>query len=355
LAPILGSTILGAAVVLAAWPEEPATDNRRLATRRPVQVAEVSPGGQTRIVRLAGVTRAAQRAELSFAVPARLADRSVATGDVVTRGQTVARLDDREYRLAERAASASLAELDVRLAQARRDLDRVSQLAAARAATAEEVEQASAATAALEAARDAASARLAEANRLLEEASLRAPFDGTVTAVNLEPGEWVVPGRTVVELAGNAAVEIMVEAPETVLPHLEVEHHVDVNLPLAGFQVPGRITSVAAASAGPGRLFPVEVAVEDAHGRVVPGLTAEVELQIESEASLTVPLQAILNPGSSRPSVYVIADGLASRVPVELGQVTGGRIAVTGDLEPGDLVAVAGHMALADGDAVEVF
>jgi len=102
-------------------------------------------------------------------------------------------------------------------------------------------------------------------------------------------------------------------------------------------------------------LFPVEVAVDIDNARVVPGLTAEVLLQIESDANLTVPLQAILNPGSSQPSVYVIADGTASRVSVELGQVSGGRVAVTGDLEPGDMVAVAGHVGLADGDAVEVF
>jgi RND family efflux transporter MFP subunit len=333
-APILGAAILGTAVVLAAWPEAPPDPAAPAPKLRPVRVAEVSPSAQSRTVRLAGLTRAVERADIAFAVPARLASRPVETGDRVARGQLLASLDDREYRLAEQAASAALSEIEVRLAQARRDLERVQRLADARAATGEEVEQAQAATAALAAARDAAAARLDDTRRLRAEATLRAPFDGTVTAVHAEPGEWIGPGQPVVELSGRDDLEVLVEAPETLLTRLSVGQRVTVNLPLAGLEVAGRISGITAATSGPGRLFPVEVMLEP-DDRLVPGLAAEALLPIDSTVALTVPIGAVVNPGSSHPTVFRIRDGHATRVTVELGQVVGDRVAVSGDLDAG--------------------
>ncbi|HSN57793.1 MAG TPA: efflux RND transporter periplasmic adaptor subunit [Candidatus Sulfomarinibacteraceae bacterium] len=349
----VGAAILIAAAALTAWPDAPAEPEAPGPHPRTVRVAEVADSTAGNTVRLAGVTRAVRRAELAFTVPARLASRPVEIGDRVAAGQALASLDDHEYRLAADAASAALAELEVRLAQAERDLDRVARLADARAATTEELEQTRAATAALTAARDAARARLEETRRLCREAELRAPFAGTVTGVAAEPGEWVEPGRTVVELAGDGAVEVLVEAPESVRSRIAIGSDVRVELPFTGFIAAGRVTRAAAAAAGPGRLFPVEVELE-ADARLVPGLAAEVVIPLEGEPELTVPLQAVVNPGAASPSVFRVSGGRAEEVAVGLGRIHGDRIAVTAELAAEDLVAVTGHAALTTGDAVEV-
>jgi RND family efflux transporter MFP subunit len=304
-------------------------------------------------VRLAGTTRAARRAELGFTLAARLAQRPVEIGDRVSTGQLLAAIDDREVQLAARAAEAAVAELEIRTAQARRDLDRVQRLVDARAATTEELERTEASTAALEAALTAAEARLAETGRLVDESELRAPFDGTITAVEIEPGEWVKPGTTVVELAGEGVVEVRVEAPETVYHRIAVGQSVVVELPFVDVTTTGRITKVAAAASGPGELFPVEITVDDS-GAIAAGLTADVVLELASEPELTVPLKAVINPGSSTPSVFRISNGVAEEIAVDLGRVRGDRIAVEARLAPDDLVAVTGHTSLRTGDRVEV-
>jgi RND family efflux transporter MFP subunit len=265
----------------------------------------------------------------------------------------VATLDAREYELAREAAAASLSELEVRLAQARRDLSRAEELAEAKAATAEEVEQVRAGAAALEAARSAAAARRNETRRLCDESVLRAPFAGTVTEVRLEPGEWVMPGQPVIGLSGDGVVEVLVEAPEPVRARLEVGQPVEVGLPFSDRSVTGSITQLAAAASGPGRLFPVEVTLPSGPG-IVSGLTAEVVLTLRKERQLVVPLAAVLNPGSSTPAVFRIAEEQATLVPVQLGRMADGGVEVVGSLAPGDLVAISGHTSLADGDVVEV-
>jgi RND family efflux transporter MFP subunit len=353
---VIGTLILGIAIFLAAWPDQPSSEPDRVAAAsRAVQVATVEAGDGTRTVRLPGVTRAVRRAELAFTVPARVATRPVEVGDRVAAGQTLATLDDREFRLAERTAAAAVTELDVRLAQARRDADRVRRLVEARAATTEEQEQVDAATASLEAARDAAAARLDETRRLLDEARLTAPFGGTVTAVHVEPGEWAAPGRPVVELAGSGAVEVRIEAPEAVRPRVASGSPVRIELPMLDTSTTGVVDSVADAAVGPGGLFPVVVRLDASPG-LVPGLTAEVVLTLSAEPQLTVPLAAVLDSGSDRPSIFRITDGKAQRVDVVPGRVLGDRIEVrAADLAAGDRVAVVGHTALADGDIVEVF
>jgi RND family efflux transporter MFP subunit len=353
---VIGTLILSLAVVIGAMPADPELGlAARDGNARIVQVDTVERTPSSREVRLPGVTRSAERAALAFAVPARLASRPVEVGDRVRAGQVLARLDDSEYELANRSAEAVLAELDVRLEQARRDEARVAQLAGAKAATAEELEKTQAGTATLAAARDAAAARVEDTRRLLTEATLHAPFDATVTRVLLEPGEWASPGKTVLELAGSGTVEVQVEVPEAMRSRIARGSAVRIDLPMSGAGVQGTVASVSAAAAGAGALFPVIVAVDDDADIVLPGMAAEVILSLSMKNELTVPLAAVLDSGSSTPSVFVVDGDVARRVAVRPGRVIGERLTVTADaLEAGARVAVVGHTALVDGDKVEV-
>lgn len=351
---LVGGLGLGLATLVGALSAEPeARVADRDARTRLVRVGTVEATSGTREVRLPGVTRSASRAALSFTVPARVVSRPIELGDGVRAGQVLASLDSGEYALAGRSAEATLAELDARLEQARRDEARVALLAGARAATAEELEKSRAAAAMLAAAREAASARVAETRRLLAETTLRAPFDGTVTAVNVEPGEWASPGAPVVEISGRGPVEIRLEVPETLRARIVLGSSVRVELPMSRESATGRVASVSDA-AGSSGLFPVLVRLENASA-VVPGLAAEVVVPLSTAKVLTVPLAAVLDSGSSRPSVFLVKDGTARRVPIRPGRVLGDRLALDADtLAAGDTVAVLGHTALADGDRVEV-
>src|SRR5690606_42147912 len=54
------------------------------------------------------------------------------------------------------------------------------------------------------------------------------------------------------------------------------------------------------------------------------------------------------------PALYVVRDGIASRVPVQLGYADGGWIEVRDGVGAGDSVVVAGKSALREGSAVQV-
>lgn len=352
---LIGFSILGLVVLLGARSNEARTSGvSRETLPRTVRVAEVETTSGTTEVRFPGITRSARHAELAFTLPGRVASRSVDVGDRVAAGQILATLDDREYRFAERSASASVAEIGARLDQARREEARVARLAEAEAATAEELERAGAGTATLRAARDAAEARHRDTRRLLEESRLAAPFAGTVSAVRIEPGEWASPGESVVEVAGDGALEIRIEVPESIRARIVPGSEVQIDLPMLDHRVTGEIRSVAGAATGRGALFPVIVSV-GREGGLVSGLAAEVILPLAADRELSVPLAAVIDSGSSRPSVFRIDEGRAERIRIEPGRVVGDRLTVTAtDLASGDEVAVRGHASLIDGDLVEV-
>ena len=157
-----------------------------------------------------------------------------------------------------------------------------------------------------------------------------------------------------VELSGDGDIELEVEVPETVIGLLKRDEKVDVLLPfLGGKKIHGRVNHVARAALRCGQLFPVLVAMEPVP-ELTAGLTAELVLTIETRPRLLVPIGAIVNPGASRPYLFVLENDRVRETVVELGTFSGDRVAVDGDLAPGAQVVVSGHTLLSDGKQVEV-
>jgi RND family efflux transporter MFP subunit len=350
---VAGISIFGVAVVLWARPEPEPITPRPDALKR-VQVSRAEESVFHREVRFPGITRAAQRAVLSFGVPGRIAIGAVDLGQTVNTGDLISRLDDAQFRNAVKSAEAQLAEITSRADQADRDRQRMTHLVGEKAGTAEELEKVTASHKALQAGVSAARAQLSEARRQLCETVLKAPFSGTITAVLAEPGEWASPGRPVVEISGTGDLELVVQVPETVFTKIRKDQTVQIEFPFAHrSRVSGHIVSVSEAASGAGRLFPVLIRLPSQSG-LSAGLTVELIITIAIEKQISVPFKAIVNPGASRPALFRLVEGRAERVAVELGQITDDRVAIKGAVNVGDWVVVAGHTSLTHGAAVEV-
>lgn len=349
---IVGFTLMGAAVALWAKPTKKSSLPNVPEYQR-VLLDLVQATQTQRSARFAGVTQARNRAVLSFAVPARVLSRTIESGSTVQQGQILARLDDREFRNAVALAHAAVTELDAQLAQAKRDRIRMKRLFESDVVPVAEFEKVATRQTALESSLQAAAARLKETRRLLNETVLKAPFDGTITGVHIQPGEWAVPGQPAIELTGDGEIELLVHVPETMLDRISAGQKVQVQLPFTGNRiVPGRISSVAKAALTAGRLFPLKVDLASEPG-VIAGLTAELIVDLSARGVLTVPLSAIVNPGASRPYLFIYINGTVSKRQVTLGGIIDDRIIVSGDIAAGNQVVISGQSRLTDKDRVE--
>jgi multidrug efflux pump subunit AcrA (membrane-fusion protein) len=87
---------------------------------------------------------------------------------------------------------------------------------------------------------------------------------------------------------------------------------------------------------------------------VLPGMTATVTLTSRRAGSkgdrILVPISAVFKDGTGEQVAWVVGpDQTVSRRPVKLGETTGGKIAITAGLQPGDRDAVAGVTFLREG------
>ncbi len=129
-------------------------------------------------------------------------------------------------------------------------------------------------------------------------------------------------------------------------------------------EVAGRVKSVGRSAGGSGRLFPVVTTLEDpgtqasSPDQVAAGMTAEVVLELRDADALTVPVEAVVNPGGQRPALFKVLAGdggyRVAKLAVEVGNLLGDRVIVYGPLAPGDRVVVGGQRGLLDGEPVEI-
>ena len=216
----------------------------------------------------------------------------------------------------------------------------------------------------LQASVDDACVALEQAQLRLEKATLTAPVSGTVTFLDVRPGEIANANQPVVVLSDLAALEVEVNLDETDVSRVAVGQEAQISLDaFPGIELAGEvayIASVAQTQSGV-VLYPVTVRlappdpsatdVPSASGQALPvraGMTADVSITTASqEDALIVPLRAVHAEGE-RAYVDRLAGDQVERMEVTLGMMTETEIEITGGLSEGPA------LSLAEGDVVVV-
>jgi multidrug resistance efflux pump len=173
-----------------------------------------------------------------------------------------------QVRAAQAAVQAAQAQRDV--AQAQLDLLQAR-------ATAEEI-------AASEAVVEQALAALKAARAALDQATLRAPFAGTIAALEVGPGETVLPGQVVLALADLGRLQVeTTDLSERDAVQVTVGQRATVFVDPLGVEIEGQVVRVAsrATTAGGDVVYQVVVALDEQPPGLRWGMSVEVEISIE--------------------------------------------------------------------------
>ncbi len=327
---------------------------------RAIRSMEVVDRSSGQLRSFPGVVRAVDISNLAFEVAGNTREVMVAQGDRITRGAVLATLDPAPYQLNVESTEADLGRAQAELNEKTTDLDRQRQLHAKGWVAKAALDQSQAAYDSAVNQLRYAESRLNLAKRDLEKTVLRAPFEGVIAKRMVEPFQEVTRGETVFEAYIEEAMEVAINAPETVVGEIEL------GLPgLAVFAnqsigaVDGRITEISSA-ANEANTFEVVLTLEESPPSVRPGMSATVELilaQETGEEAFLIPLSAVL-PGEEPSKGYVfVYDPDSSTVhkqPVAGGGVQDNLVLVRAGLEAGDIIATAGVSFLQDGQEVRL-
>lgn len=333
---------LAVLITLAACSPE-AVDSTR--PPRLVQLEAVTDSGPQNRHEFVGRVEARLSVDMAFQVGGQLSDLPVQEGSPIAEGDLVARLDAEDFERAAREAR-------VQLQQARTDLDR--QLTLFERGIASEAARDNAQTQ-----YDLRAVALENAERNLEYATLRAPFDGLVSRRLVDNYAIIAPGQPIVRIQDLSELRVSIPIPEDMVATFDEEDLVRVE---AGFAFL------------PGQRFPLEprelvsepdsasqtyrgilALPSDIPANILPGMTATVWSEFSDESTggstIRVPVNAIAYGPDGTPAVFVYdtASRRVARRVVSTGEIDGDQVEVSAGLGTGELIVTAGVSALQDG------
>jgi len=199
-------------------------------------------------------------------------------------------------------------------------------------------------------------ARLEEVRARLDRTGIFAPTAGVLNEILVEEGEYVDAGRAVAEVVDTHTVKVVVEIPERDIAFFAVGQKAEVFLDVKGKEISlvGTVTFISKLAHAQTRSTRLEITLQNKEQLLRSGQIVLVRLtrRILKDA-IMVPLLAVI-PMEESKAVYVVNSTQAERREVELGFIKGNRVQVTGGLEPGDRLIIAGHRFIAPGQKVNV-
>jgi membrane fusion protein, multidrug efflux system len=377
---------------------------------RPVKTMVVTAGAESHVRSFSGRVEASNKVELAFQVSGLLVNLPVREGQKVTNNEVIAQLRPDEFQARLRALQGQLdraradlqalragvraeerlrLEAQMRAAEAqfvnaRAELERSTRLLQSRVISRTEFDSSETAyrvakqnyQAALQTFEQGAIAReeeilakeaevsglegqVVEANLQLEDATLRAPYDGVIAQRFVEQGQSIRANERVVMFQDVDEIDIAVDVPETFMAaDLRMADIVQMlaNFTVApGLQFPVHIKEVAQRADPITQIFTVRVAMKaPSEMNLLPGMTGTVTLTYRRASILgdriLVPITAVTKDSTGAEVAWTLGpDGNVARRLVKTGEVTGGSIVVQEGLQPGERIVVAGAGFLRDG------
>jgi membrane fusion protein (multidrug efflux system) len=203
---------------------------------------------------------------------------------------------------------------------------------------------------------------LAQAETNLAYSYIRAPFSGYVAERNLDPGSYVsgatastsTMSRGILSLHDVETVRTLIEVVEKDVPLVRIGQRAEIRAeayPLHVFE--GTVTRIVQALNRATRTMTVEVDLPNKDHLLKGGMFARVEILVDRHVNaVQIPLDAVSRLEEFQ-YVYVVKDGKAHQVPVELGSRVGNRVEVTKGLTGDEQVIVSGKDLVSDGMAVQ--
>lgn len=185
-------------------------------------------------------------------------------------------------------------------------------------------------------------ARIAAAQATLSQASLIAPFSGTITSSELHLGDQINAGAQAFRLDDLSVLLVDVQVSEIDINQIKVGQEATLTFDaILGAEYQGKVIEVSKVGASLQGVvdFKVTIQLIDADAAVKPGMTAAVNIRVaELEDVLLVPNRAVRVLEGAR-VVYILNNGVPTPVKIQLGASSDLHSQVIGgDLQIGDTI-----------------
>ncbi len=308
-----------------------------------VKIEEVTSNSQNGKLSFNGIVKEKSISTLSFRVGGPLVELNVKPGDFVKKGQVIAAIDKRDYKIQLQSTQAQYKQLEG-------EYERYKELYEKDKVPANSFEK-------IESGYLMAKTGYENAVNQLHDTELKAPFSGYIHDKMTENFQTVGPGQPIVSIIDLSQLEVVVSVSENLINSLNKNTQAFITVRNAGIaNLPVKIESIGEKSKQDG-LYEVKLSFANKSDfKINPGMTAEVSMVCENETTaLEIPSTAIFKDGNS-PCIwkYNSETHTISKQAIKIESFTsGGKIQVSSGVKSGDMIVTAGVYELSENQEVQ--
>jgi membrane fusion protein, multidrug efflux system len=265
----------------------------------------------------------------------------VDVGSVVNKGQSLVRLDNTLLKL-------QLQTIEVQIEGFEADLNRYTILAKADAIQGVQLEK-------TELGLRSAKVQRATLLEQINKTTVKAPFDGVVTAKLSEEGAFAAPGVPLLQITDIKILKFTVNVPENELSKFKINQSYSLIVDAySDILLTGKATMIGS-KANMGNSFQIQFTVNNTPDlKIKSGMFGKVNLKnTTQEKGIIIPASAIVG-SADQPQIYLIKNGKSILYSITISKRIQNKVVVSSGLNEGDVIVTDGFINLFDGASVSV-
>ncbi|MEH6591203.1 MAG: efflux RND transporter periplasmic adaptor subunit [Halioglobus sp.] len=287
-----------------------------------------------------GTLKAWESVDISASVAQIVTSINFEDGQHVTRGAVLATLK-------QGAEQASLREQQAALVDARREVQRLENLARQNQVAQNELDKSRTTATIIQ-------YRIEEIEARLRDHTITAPFSGVLGLRLVSEGALVSPGQRLTTLDDLSRMRLDFSVPATRLGSLALGQSISATSPAFSRSFTGEVAAIDSRIDPISRALVVRATLQNPDMVLRPGLLMEVVVRSEPRQALLVPEES-LQSRSSQHFLWLIENDTARRIEVEIGGRQPGWVEIRAGLDSGSVIVRDGvHMLRGDKPAVNV-
>lgn len=320
------------------------SEKKQTEVKAPTRVSMeiVSANDQTIGQTYVGIVEEREATAVSFTSMGVVRRVLVNEGQMVSKGQLIAEMDDTQARNL-------LSGAEAQMAQANDALERYKMLHDA--GSLPEVQWVE-----IQSKVAQAKAQLELSRKNLADCRLVAPVSGVIGRKMVGAGETAMPSQAVVNILDISSVKVKVSIPESEIGDISTNTSSLMKVEAINSCFSGGVIEKGVQADALTHTYDIRIQVANGERKLLPGMVASVqftEVQSQSAGQLSVPVTAVQRKADGSLFVWTVGnDSTAHRTTVTTGETIGNRIAITDGITEGARVVIEGYQKLSENTKV---
>jgi membrane fusion protein, multidrug efflux system len=298
-------------------------------------------------IELQGNVDTKQNIVINAEFPGSLFHVFVKTGQKVTKGQLLAKIDDG-------GLSQQVAQMKVQAELAKTTYDRQKRLWEQKIGS--EIQYLQAKTA-----YETQENAVKQLNNQLAKTTVTAPFSGTIDDIFTEQGSVVAPGTRLMRIVNLENMFIEAEVPEKYLTTIKKGSDVNVEFPMLEESITAKVKQVSNYINPNNRSFKIELDIPKTSENIKPNLTSKLKINDYTNPNAILIPQSIISENAEGEQYVYIAENkgnqgkmVAKKIIIKTGQIQGDWVEVIEGIQSGDAVIEEGARSVKDGQEIKI-